>query len=95
VKSERLARLQQRLDQQGRAISRSMVGSVQRVLVERPSRRDARQMAGRTENNRWVNFDGGMPLVNQFVDVEITEAMNNSLRGRFIGMAAEATECRA
>jgi len=95
VKSERLARLQQRLDQQGRAISRAMVGSVQRVLVERPSRRDARQMAGRTENNRWVNFDGDMPLVNQFVDVEITEAMNNSLRGRFIGMAAEARECRA
>ncbi|HYP79213.1 MAG TPA: tRNA (N6-isopentenyl adenosine(37)-C2)-methylthiotransferase MiaB [Steroidobacteraceae bacterium] len=95
VKSERLARLQQRLDQQGRAISRAMVGSVQRVLVERPSRRDARQMAGRTENNRWVNFDGDMPLVNQFVDVEITEAMNNSLRGRFIGMAAAATECRA
>jgi len=95
VKSERLARLQQRLDQQGRAISRAMVGSVQRVLVERPSRRDARQMAGRTENNRWVNFDGDMPLVNQFVDVEITEAMNNSLRGRFIAMAAEARECRA
>jgi tRNA-2-methylthio-N6-dimethylallyladenosine synthase len=95
VKAERLARLQKLLDEQGRAISRSMVGSLQRVLVERPSRRDPRQMAGRTENNRWVNFDGGMPLVNQFVDVEITEAMNNSLRGRFIAMAAEATECRA
>lgn len=84
VKSERLARLQALLDSQARAISARMVGSVQRVLVERPSRRDARQMAGRTENNRWVNFDGGAALVNRFVDVEITEAMNNSLRGRLL-----------
>jgi tRNA-2-methylthio-N6-dimethylallyladenosine synthase len=45
-------------------------------------RRDARQLAGRTENNRWVNFDGDAALINSFVDVEITEAMNNSLRGR-------------
>jgi tRNA-2-methylthio-N6-dimethylallyladenosine synthase len=84
VKSQRLARLQQMLDAQGRAISRAMVGSRARVLVERPSRRDARQLAGRTENNRWVNFDGGAELINRFVDVEITEAMNNSLRGRFV-----------
>jgi tRNA-2-methylthio-N6-dimethylallyladenosine synthase len=83
-KSSRLARLQALLDSQARAISRSMVGSVQRVLVERPSRRDAAQLAGRTENNRWVNFDGGATLLNRFVDVEITEAMNNSLRGRLL-----------
>jgi tRNA-2-methylthio-N6-dimethylallyladenosine synthase len=82
VKLERLARLQAQLDAQARAISQSMVGTVQRVLVERPSKRDARQMAGRTENNRWVNFDGDARLVNRFVDVEITEALNNSLRGR-------------
>jgi tRNA-2-methylthio-N6-dimethylallyladenosine synthase len=63
-----------------------MVGSVQRVLVERPARRNARQMAGRTENNRWVNFEGDTRLTNRFVDVEITEALNNSLRGR---MASE------
>jgi tRNA-2-methylthio-N6-dimethylallyladenosine synthase len=81
-KSQRLARLQAQLDAQARAISARMVGSVQRVLVERPSRRDARQMAGRTENSRWVNFDGDARLINRFVDVEITEAMNNSLRGR-------------
>ncbi len=81
-KSARLARLQAQLDAQSRAISRRMVGTVQRVLVERPSRRDASQMAGRTENNRWVNFDGDARLLNRFVDVEITEAMNNSLRGR-------------
>jgi tRNA-2-methylthio-N6-dimethylallyladenosine synthase len=83
-KSARLARLQALLDSQARAISRGMVGSVQRVLVERPSRRDAAQLAGRTENNRWVNFDGGAALLNRFVDVEITEAMNNSLRGRLL-----------
>jgi tRNA-2-methylthio-N6-dimethylallyladenosine synthase len=95
VKSQRLARLQQLLDAQGRAISRAMVGSRARVLVERPSRRDARQLAGRTENNRWVNFDGGMELINRFVDVEITEAMNNSLRGRLLGTQGEREELRA
>jgi tRNA-2-methylthio-N6-dimethylallyladenosine synthase len=82
VKSERLARLQAQLDAQARAISARMVGSRQRVLVERPSRRDPRQLAGRTENNRWVNFDGDARLINRFVDVEITEALHNSLRGR-------------
>jgi tRNA-2-methylthio-N6-dimethylallyladenosine synthase len=84
VKSERLARLQRLLDSQARAISRSMVGSRQRVLVQRPAKRDAQQLAGRTENNRWVNFDGGPQLINRFVDVEITEALNNSLRGRLL-----------
>jgi tRNA-2-methylthio-N6-dimethylallyladenosine synthase len=85
VKSQRLARLQQLLDAQGRAISRAMVGSVQRVLVERPARRNAQELAGRTENNRWVNFAGDPRLLNRFVDVEITAAMNNSLRGRWLG----------
>jgi tRNA-2-methylthio-N6-dimethylallyladenosine synthase len=84
VKAERLARLQAQLDAQSRALSRLMVGSVQRVLVERPSRRDPRQLAGRTENNRWVNFDGDARLIHRFVDVEITEALNNSLRGRLL-----------
>jgi tRNA-2-methylthio-N6-dimethylallyladenosine synthase len=93
VKSERLARLQAQLDTQSRAISAQMVGSVQRVLVERPSRRDARQMAGRTENNRWVNFDGDARLIHRFVDVAITEAMNNSLRGRLA--AVQGTELSA
>jgi tRNA-2-methylthio-N6-dimethylallyladenosine synthase len=81
-KQQRLERLQQRLNAQARAISQSMVGSVQRVLVERPAKRDARQLAGRTENNRWVNFDGPASLINCFVDVVVTEAMPNSLRGR-------------
>jgi len=93
VKLERLARLQAQIDAQARAISERMVGTVQRVLVERPSRRNPRQMAGRTENNRWVNFDGDERLVNRFVDVEITEALNNSLRGRLA--LAQRTELSA
>ncbi|NJD32076.1 MAG: tRNA (N6-isopentenyl adenosine(37)-C2)-methylthiotransferase MiaB [Gammaproteobacteria bacterium] len=82
VKQQRLQRLQDRVNEQAQSISRAMVGSVQRVLVERPSRRDARQLAGRTENNRWVNFDGPPSLIDRFVDVLITEALPNSLRGR-------------
>jgi len=82
VKQARLQRLQDRLDAQALAISRSMVGSVQRVLVERPSKRDASRLAGRTENNRWVNFDGPAALIGRFTDVAITEALPNSLRGR-------------
>jgi tRNA-2-methylthio-N6-dimethylallyladenosine synthase len=58
VKQQRLVRLQAVLDEQARAISESMVGSVQRVLVERNARKDARELAGKTENNRWVNFAG-------------------------------------
>jgi tRNA-2-methylthio-N6-dimethylallyladenosine synthase len=81
-KQRRLEVLQLRIDQQSRAISERMVGTVQRVLVERPSRKDARQLAGRTENMRWVNFDGPETLINQFAEVVITEALPNSLRGR-------------
>jgi len=86
VKQLRLELLQQRLNGQARAISQRMVGSRQRVLVERPARRNASQLAGRTDNNRWVNFDGPAydpkSLLNKFADVIITEAMPNSLRGR-------------
>ena len=81
-KQRRLERLQALVDAQALAISRGMVGSRQRILVERPSRRDARQLAGRTENNRWVNFDGPPSLIGRYVDVTITEALPNSLRGR-------------
>jgi len=82
VKKERLQILQSRISQQAGAISQAMVGTTQRVLVERPSRKDARQMTGRTENMRWVNFDGDTSLIGRFVDVVITEALPNSLRGR-------------
>jgi tRNA-2-methylthio-N6-dimethylallyladenosine synthase len=88
TKQQRLELLQQRLNAQGRAISQRMVGSRQRVLVERPAKRNAAQLAGRTDNNRWVNFDGPreqpQSLMNRFADVIITEAMPNSLRGRLL-----------
>ena len=88
VKQQRLELLQQRLNSQHRAISQRMVGSTQRVLVERPAKRNPEQLAGRTDNNRWVNFDGPADqpkrLINQFAEVVITEAMPNSLRGRLV-----------
>ena len=90
VKQARLERLQAQLRVQATAISAGMVGSVQRVLVERPSRRDSRQLAGRTENNRWVNFDGPAALIDRFVEVQVTEAMPNSLRGRLVEPSADA-----
>jgi tRNA-2-methylthio-N6-dimethylallyladenosine synthase len=88
VKRERLARLQAQLDAQGREISAIMVGSVQRVLVERPSKRNPRELAGRTENNRWVNFAGPRELIGRFADVTVVEARRNSLRGRWAGPPA-------
>ncbi len=80
-KSRRLSILQQRVNQQAGEIAAAMVGTVQRVLVERNARKDPRQLAGRTENNRWVNFDGPQTLLGGFADVVITEALPNSLRG--------------
>ncbi|MDZ7770302.1 MAG: tRNA (N6-isopentenyl adenosine(37)-C2)-methylthiotransferase MiaB [Woeseiaceae bacterium] len=82
VKKERLRILQTRISQHAMAISESMVGTTQRVLVEKPSRKDPRQLCGRTENMRWVNFDAPYDLIGQFADVVITEALPNSLRGR-------------
>jgi len=81
-KLARLARLQERLNQQAKAISDSMVGTIQRVLVERPSVKNELELAGKTENNRWINFQCDARLIGQFVNVEVTEAMRNSLRGR-------------
>ncbi len=91
-KQRRLALLQARINQQAMAISERMVGTVQRVLVERPSKKNPRQLAGRTENMRWVNFDGPETLLNQFVDVLITEALPNSLRGRLLENGARRQE---
>jgi tRNA-2-methylthio-N6-dimethylallyladenosine synthase len=93
LKLERLARLQALLDAQTLAISESMVGSVQRVLVQRPAKRDARELAGRTENNRWVNFEGPQELLQQFADIVVTEARPHSLRGRLL--APERVAARA
>jgi tRNA-2-methylthio-N6-dimethylallyladenosine synthase len=65
-----------------------MLGSTQRILVEGTSKKNPQQLSGRTENNRVVNFDGHARLIGHFVDVVITEALSNSLRGRVITEAA-------
>ncbi len=85
VKKARLARLQTKINEQARAISEAMVGTTQKVLVEGTSRKNEAEIAGRTENNRVVNFPGDQALTGQFVEVRITEALPNSLRGELIG----------
>jgi len=87
-KLQRLQVLQARINGNAHAISERMVGTVQRILVERPARKDVQQLAGRTENMRWVNFDGPASLMNRFADVLITEALPNSLRGRWVDRPA-------
>ena len=81
-KHARLSRLQAAINDHARRISEAMVGSTQRILVEGPSRRDPNELTGKTENMRSVNFAGPARLVGQFVDVVITDALSNSLRGR-------------
>lgn len=87
VKKERLRRLQARINENAAEISRAMENTVQRVLVEGVSRRDVKELSGRTENNRVVNFPGDARLIGRFVDVMITQAMPNSLRGRWLSDA--------
>jgi tRNA-2-methylthio-N6-dimethylallyladenosine synthase len=87
VKQQRLARLQAQLETQAHAISEAMVGTRQRVLIERPAKRNAHELAGRTANNRWVNFAGPVSLINRFADVEVTAALAHSLRGRLANAA--------
>ncbi|MGD8547232.1 MAG: tRNA (N6-isopentenyl adenosine(37)-C2)-methylthiotransferase MiaB [Thiohalophilus sp.] len=87
VKKQRLAILQQRINQQAADISRAMIGTTQRILVSGPSRKDPGQLSGRTANNRVVNFKGSPELVGDFVDVSITEALPNSLRGELVSQS--------
>ena len=82
VKLARLQRLQAAINANARKISEAMLGSVQRVLVEKTSTRDAGELTGRTENMRYVNFPGQPRMIGEFVDIEITDVMANSLRGR-------------
>lgn len=89
VKKARLQHLQARILEQANAISHEMVGTVQRVLVERPARKHDNQLAGRTENNRVVNFDGHPRLIGKFVDVRITETQPNSLRGVVVAVESD------
>jgi len=84
VKHERLTRLQALLNENAQNISLAMVGTTQRVLVERPAKKGEDMLAGRTENMRWVNFQAPASLIGQFADVVITEVMRNSLRGRLV-----------
>lgn len=84
VKTARLMRLQKRIEEQAQAISQAMVGTVQRVLVEGRAKKDVSELAGRTDNNRIVNFVGNPRLINQFVDVRITTAYPHSLRGEVV-----------
>ncbi|MCG7901040.1 tRNA (N6-isopentenyl adenosine(37)-C2)-methylthiotransferase MiaB [Candidatus Thiodiazotropha endoloripes] len=90
VKQQRLERLQQLINTQAQRISRQMVGTTQRILVERPAKKDPSQLAGRTENNRVVNFTAPADLIGQFVEVRITEALPNSLRGEWLGQLKES-----
>ena len=84
IKLNRLDQLQSKINNNARHISQNMVGSNQIVLVEKKSKKTRRQLAGRTENNRWVNFDGDESLIGQLIELRITEALPNSLRARFI-----------
>jgi tRNA-2-methylthio-N6-dimethylallyladenosine synthase len=87
VKLKRLERLQSLLESNGRKISESMVGSVQRIIVEGPSKKNPSELQGRTENNRVVNFEGGpnsKRLIGQMLDLNIVKAYPNSLRGELV-----------
>ncbi|HET7569046.1 MAG TPA: tRNA (N6-isopentenyl adenosine(37)-C2)-methylthiotransferase MiaB [Gammaproteobacteria bacterium] len=81
-KKRRLQHLQARILEYGEAYKQRLVGTVQRILVERPSTKNPRELAGRTECNRVVNFAGDPAMIGRFIDVTITEALPNSLRGR-------------
>jgi tRNA-2-methylthio-N6-dimethylallyladenosine synthase len=91
VKKQRLAELQQRISDMAAQISNAMVGTVQRILVDRISRKRTDQVSGRTENNRVVNFDAGPDLIGQFVAVRITEALPNSLRAELLDPCSAVT----
>jgi tRNA-2-methylthio-N6-dimethylallyladenosine synthase len=84
LKTQRLMRLQKRIEEQAQAISASMVGTRQRILVEGASKKDADELAGRTDNNRIVNFAGNPRLIGRFIDVVITAALPHSLRGEIV-----------
>ncbi|OHE79371.1 MAG: tRNA (N6-isopentenyl adenosine(37)-C2)-methylthiotransferase MiaB [Lysobacterales bacterium GWF1_69_6] len=90
VANARLQRLQAAINANARRISEAMVGTIERVLVEGPSAKDPAELTGKTENMRNVNFPGPRRLVGQFVDLRITEARTNSLRGEVVAVAGEA-----
>lgn len=83
-KKQRLYILQERINQQAMQYSHRMLGTIQRILVEGPSKKDLMELTGRTENNRIVNFEGHPDMIGKFVDVEINDIYPNSLRGKVI-----------
>ncbi len=89
VKEQRLQHLKNRLNEMSMAISESMIGTTQSILVEGVSKKNPLHLTGRTENNRVVNFAAHPRLIGQFVDVMITEALPNSLRGRVVESSIE------
>ncbi|MBK7954402.1 MAG: tRNA (N6-isopentenyl adenosine(37)-C2)-methylthiotransferase MiaB [Candidatus Accumulibacter sp.] len=92
VKLERLLRLQKRIDELAQGVSAAMVGTVQRVLVEGASKKDRQELAGRTDNNRVVNFAAAAvdstALLDRFLNVRITSALPHSLRGEIVTQPA-------
>ncbi|MEO8409295.1 MAG: tRNA (N6-isopentenyl adenosine(37)-C2)-methylthiotransferase MiaB [Propionivibrio sp.] len=84
VQLARLMRLQQRIEELAQVVSHAMVGTVQRVLVEGVSKKNDKELAGRTDNNRVVNFVGDQRLIHSFVDLRITAALPHSLRGEIL-----------
>jgi len=92
TKKKRLQALQARISTSAARISRDMVGKTESVLVEGPSRKNPLDLCGRTENNRIVNFAGPSSLIGKFVNLRITEALPNSLRGRLEAGARASTD---
>jgi tRNA-2-methylthio-N6-dimethylallyladenosine synthase len=88
IKKERLVTLQSQLAKQAREYSKKMIGTIQKVLVTNHAKKDGGQFSGRTENNRIVNFSADNNVLDQIVEVKITEAMPNSLRGEFVSADA-------
>ena len=84
IKLERLRRLQEKITQQANAISQSMVGTTQRILVEGVSKKNPDELCGRTDNNRMANFPGHPSEVGDFINVKITAALTHSLRGEIV-----------
>jgi len=92
VKLKRLQRLQALINDQAGAISAAMVGTVQSVLVEGQSRRDITELTGKTANNRSVNFAGSPTLIGQMLDIRITQAHSNTLRGEIVGPTEQGVQ---
>jgi tRNA-2-methylthio-N6-dimethylallyladenosine synthase len=87
VKAQRLKRLQDRIAEQEAGVARVMLGTTQRALVEGVSKKDASELAARTDNNRVVNFSGAASLIGEFVEVKITEVVRHTLRGELVPKA--------